>query len=343
MHHNPSSHRARKPVAAVGALALGLASLAACGGSTKPAATKGAVAKVTASQLSSVTLRVGDQDHLAEDLLQKSGALAGVKYKIDWSQYTAGPPMVEAITGNALDIGGVGDTPPAFAAAAKDKVAIVAASEPGGDANDNILVPKGSSVTSVKQLAGKTVAVDFGSSGQYMLLAALKAAGMKWTDIHAVNTTPPDALAALSSGKIDAWAVWYPFAGEAVSEGAKIIESGEKLDPGYDFEVASTQSLASPTRSAAIADFLHRLSTAQVWEDSHAAEWAQDYASATGLSLAEAKQMVAITSRLHYVDLGPTVTNQEQTLADAFSSIGLIPATKMSAFVDTQFNADTVK
>jgi sulfonate transport system substrate-binding protein len=76
--------------------------------------------------LTKVTLRVGDQKGTAaQALLQSAGQLKNVPYKITWSQYTSGPPMLEAVNAGAVDVGGVGNAPPVFAAAAGSKIKIV--------------------------------------------------------------------------------------------------------------------------------------------------------------------------------------------------------------------------
>jgi hypothetical protein len=61
--------------------------------------------------------------------------------------------MLQAMGGGAIDVGGVGNAPPVFAAAGGEKIAIVAANQanPFGSA---LLVPKNSPITSVAQLTG---------------------------------------------------------------------------------------------------------------------------------------------------------------------------------------------
>lgn len=76
--------------------------------------------------------------------------------------------MLQAEGAGAVDIGGVGDAPPVFAAAGGDKVAIVGAlrANPLGSA---ILVPKNSPIHTIAQLKGKRPALR--------RLGALDAAG----------------------------------------------------------------------------------------------------------------------------------------------------------------------
>src|SRR5689334_14213639 len=96
----------RDLVAALGAVSTVL--LAGCG---RPAAPSGAEpvavpGPVATDQLAGVTLRVGDQKGIAaQSLLKAAGLLDGVPYKIEWSSFTAGPPMLEAVNAGAVDIG----------------------------------------------------------------------------------------------------------------------------------------------------------------------------------------------------------------------------------------------
>ena len=68
--------------------------------------------------LSGSSLRVADQSGLSRASLQLA-QVANTPYQIEWSTFVAGPPLLEALAADALDIGGVGDTPPIFAQAAK--------------------------------------------------------------------------------------------------------------------------------------------------------------------------------------------------------------------------------
>src|SRR5690242_15528896 len=108
--------RLRKAVPLIALLAL-----AACGTSTE--ATTASVPKpVSAAELAKVTLKVGDQKGGSKALLTASGLLKDLPYKIEWSTFTSGPPLLEAVSAGGVDVGRVGNTPPIFAAAAKAKI-----------------------------------------------------------------------------------------------------------------------------------------------------------------------------------------------------------------------------
>src|SRR6202046_4907859 len=163
-------------VAVLAAVALAAAGCSSAGRSRSPAAAPGASSS-SAVNLSSVTLDIGDQKGTgAEAVLAAAGLLSSLPFHVSWSDFTSGPPMLEAMGSGSVDIGGVGDAPPVFAAAGSEGVEIVGArTVPTGD-QDAVVVPKGSTITSIQQLKGKKIAYGSGSSGNYELLTVLTAA-----------------------------------------------------------------------------------------------------------------------------------------------------------------------
>ncbi|MEU6425326.1 ABC transporter substrate-binding protein [Microbispora sp. NPDC046973] len=285
-----------------------------------------------------VTLRVGDQKAGSQALLKAAGLLDGTSYAITWSQFTSGPPLLEAVNAGAVDIGGVGNTPPVFAAASGSKIKIVAAYRQSAKGSA-ILVPDGSAITSPAQLKGKKVAVAKGSSAHYHLLAVLKKEGLSFTDIQPQYLQPADALAAFSSGTVDAWAIWDPFSSQAeIQHKARLLVDGAGIVNGLGFQVAAPAALDDAGRRAAIGDFLTRLAKARIWAAAHLDEWAKVWARETGLPVEVADAAVANAVATPVV-IDDSVVSSEQEIADAFSAEGLVPGTvTFSQFVDDRFN-----
>src|SRR5262249_5057512 len=156
-----------------------------------------------------------------------------------WSQFTSGPPLLEAVNAGAIDIGAVGNTPPIFAAAAGSKIKIVAAGAQNLAAQA-ILVPKSSSIQAIQDLRGKKIALAKGSSAHPLLLSVLKKAGLSFSDIQPQYLQPADALSAFSGGKVDAWSIWDPYTAQAEAQtGARTLVSGNGFGTNYNFNVAS--------------------------------------------------------------------------------------------------------
>jgi aliphatic sulfonates family ABC transporter substrate-binding protein len=285
-------------------------------GGPKHAATTGDAAKVT--------LRVGVQKDGVRSILQSSGALRGIPYKIRWSTFTFGPPLVEAAGADKIDVAGVGDTPPIFGAAGGSDFRVIATSRLATHQDDAVLVPKGSPITDPKQLKGKTIAIPKGSSAHGMFLRLLDRVGLKPSDVTISFLAPADGLAAFSSGKVDAWVVWPPFTQQAEAAGARAIAGGPPDEQGYSFEIASTQAVQDPDRAAALKDFTHRLQQAYTWAGTHREQWAAAWSKESGLPLATTR--AAVPARLQR--LGPVTSDAvafEQALADTLDRHKVIP------------------
>ncbi|WP_169944776.1 ABC transporter substrate-binding protein [Microbispora sp. H11081] len=285
-----------------------------------------------------VTLRVGDQKAGSQALLKAAGLLDGTSYAITWAQFTSGPPLLEAVNAGAVDIGGVGNTPPVFAAASGSKIKIVAAHRQSAKASA-ILVPPGSAITSPAQLKGRKIAVAKGSSAHYHLLAVLKREGLSFADIQPQYLQPADALAAFSSGTVDAWAIWDPFTSQAVIEHkARLLADGEGVVNGLGFQVAAPAALDDAGKRAAVGDYLTRLAKARIWAATHLDEWAKVWARETGLPV-EVTNAAAANAVATPVVIDDSVVSSQQEIADAFTAEGLIPGTVVfSQFVDDRFN-----
>jgi sulfonate transport system substrate-binding protein len=321
-------------------LAAGVLAAACASSASDSGGTSSGSKAVSAADVAKVTLHVGDQAGTgAEALLTAAGLISKLPFKVDWSDFTSGPPMLQAMGAGAVDIGGVGDAPPVFAAAAGEKIAVAGAllGNPLGAA---VVVPKGSPIKSVAQLRGKKIAVAHGSSADYHLLAVLKQAGLTPKDVTLQYLQPAQALAAFDSGHVDAWDIWSPYIEQVTSQdGARILVNGKSIGNTYSFEVASRAALADPAKAAAIRDYIKLVNQAHAWSDTHQQAWAVVWAKATGLpESVMAKAAADDTSNA--VPINATVVGSEQSIADAFSSAGLIPGkVDFASFSTSQYNS----
>ncbi|MGU3501315.1 ABC transporter substrate-binding protein [Mycobacterium sp. C31M] len=309
--------------------------LTACGGGSETAAPEGPV------DLSTVTLKVGDQRAISiEVLMQASGQLADAPYKVEFSTFTAGPPLVEAASAGGIHLAQVGNTPAVFGAAAGANIKVVGALEATGK-GDAILVGKDSPVTGVADLKGRKVAVTKGSSANANLLLHLKKAGLGLSDIEPVYVSPADGYAALTRGEVDAWAVWDPYTAIAEQEvGARIIAAADTAGNGYNFWVASGAGLEDPAVSEAIADFLDRYAVATKWSADNLDTWSAKYAELTEIS-PEASRTTWTRSLKNPVPLSEDIIASEQEIADAFTEAKEFPGSvEFADFVDDRFQGE---
>ncbi|MFJ1899891.1 MULTISPECIES: ABC transporter substrate-binding protein [unclassified Streptomyces] len=310
--------------------------LTACGGASS-ASTAGST-----DGEGSVTLNIGDQKGGYEAILRASGELDDLGYRIKWSTFTSGPPLLEAVNAGAVDIGGVGNTPPVFAAGAGSKIVVVGATH-GSSAGEAIVVPKDSPLRSPARLKGKSIAVAQGSSAHFQLISSLKKAGLSLSDVKLKYLQPADALAAFTRGKVDAWAIWDPYTSQVLRGGkARVLTTGEGVVNGLGFQVASPAALKEPGKSKAIGDLLVRLNRAQSWVFKHPDAWAKVWAKETGLPYEVALDAVKLTAGTRVpVAIDPAAIASEQEIADTFAELKLIPHRFVfKDYVDTRFNRD---
>jgi sulfonate transport system substrate-binding protein len=292
-------------------------------------------APVPASELTGVTLRVGDQKGGTQALLQAAHALDNVAYRVVFSTFTSGPPQIEALNAGRIDFGVTGNTPPVFGAAANSKTRVVSVWD-GAQAGEQILVRTGSSIREVHDLGGRTILVAKGSAAHANVLEHLADAGLKPKDVKLVFLQPADALSAFANGQGDAWVIWDPYTAQAnLTLKVRSIGSAEN---GYQFGSASVKALTDPQRNAALSDLLLRYQRAARWARDNPEQWAEKYSTAVGLNLKVAALAQSRLPRLP-VALDDKVVAAEQRLAELFASADQIPeAPDFVKWVDRRFN-----
>jgi sulfonate transport system substrate-binding protein len=323
-------------------LLFGGATACSSAGSGSSASSPAASGTTSANQtsVSDVTLNIGDQAGTgAEALLTAAGLINKLPFKAHWADFTSGPPMLQAMGSGSIDVGGVGDAPPVFEASAGGQIAIVGA-EAGDPNGAALLVPDNSPIKTVAQLEGKTIAVSQGSSANYHLLAILTKAGLTIKDVTADYLQPADAEAAFASGHVAAWDIWSPYIEYAEAKyHARVLVNGSTIGQTYGFVVASRSALASPAKAAAIHDYLGLLYQAYDWAGQHQSAWAATWAKATGMPVSVMLQ-AAKDDQDTPTQITPTVLSSEQSVANAFSSAGLIPSKiNISNYAVTTFNS----
>lgn len=241
---------------------------------------------------------------------------------LEWVEFVAGPPMLEAMRAGAIDIGAVGDTPPIFAQAAGAPI-VYAAAVPNADAAEAVIVPARSPIRSVAQLRGARIGLTKNSSSHLLMIEALETAGLTMRDVLPAFLSPPDAAGAFASGAVDAWAIWDPFLAlaQARAPTRTLIDRG-RLRPSNSFIVAFAPFAArEPRLLAATLDFLASVSA---WENANVDAAAAIIAARTGLPI----DVAVLTLRRAPFALRPVdaiVAARQQSAADIFHREGFIP------------------
>ena len=270
-----------------------------------------------------VVLHIGDQRGSIHSLLKAAGELDHVPYAIEWDTFPVGAPLVEAIKDGAVDFGYVGASTVTFGLASGAPLKVVNVWRFHGPGS-GLLVAGGGPIHSLADLRGKTIAVVRGSPGHLLVIEALQSAGVPLDAVKIVNLSPGDAKAALSSGAVDAWAIWDPYLaiGETQDHDRVLITS-DKLAAEVECGVASEK--ATQTKRAELTDFLARVRRAWLWGEQHPDAVARAYAADTGVPLDLAR---LVRGRMK-VEVLPQVTDEaiavHQHDADLYAAIGLIP------------------
>jgi sulfonate transport system substrate-binding protein len=283
-------------------------------------------AGLSASHGQEKVVRIGFQKYGKLVLLKSRGTLEdklkSVGYKVVWTEFPSGPPLLEALNVGAIDFGNTGEAPPIFAQAAGAPIQYVAY-EPPAPKGEAILVPKDSKLNSVAELKGKKVALNKGSNVHYLLVKALEKAGVKYSEIEPVFLAPADARAAFERGAVDAWLIWDPFQAAAeAATGARTLADGTGIVSNYQFYFSSKKFLE---RDPKIVDLvLAQLSEVDDWAKGDIHAVAEQLAPAIGLPVPVVE--VALKRQAYGIKpLTDSVIADQQQVADSFFALGLLP------------------
>ncbi len=284
---------------------------------------------VRPARAAATEFRIGWQKNGVLALAKRRGALekrlADQGITVSWSEFTSGPPLLEALGAGALDFGATGDVPPLFAQAAGGALYYVGVYR-GSPAGSAILVRKDSPIKTLEDLKGKKVAFKRGSSAHNVTVKVLRKAGLKPDDVEQLDLAPPDAAAAFKNGSIDAWSIWDPYLAIAEADpDTRILTTAEGIVDSYSYFLANKDF--TDENGTVIVNVLDEL--AKVGRS------AQDNLDATIKELSEITgvptEVTSVTLQRPGADLGSvtTVTDAaaayQQALADEFYNLGIVP------------------
>jgi sulfonate transport system substrate-binding protein len=278
------------------------------------------------AQAPSAVLRIGFQKYGTLTLLKARGdlekRLAPQGIEVKWTEFPAGPQLLEGLNVGSIDFGTVGEAPPIFAQAAQADLVYVA-HQPPGPKGEAIVVGRGSPLKTVADLKGRKVALNKGSNVHYLLVKALEQAGLKYGDVQTVFLPPADARAAFERGSVDAWVIWDPFLAAAERQlGARVLADGTGLVKNHQFYLASRGY--AQRHPQVIATLVDELARVDVWAQKSAKEVAQVLAPQIGLDAATTE---LAASRFAYgiQPISAQVAAEQQKIADVFFELKLIP------------------
>jgi sulfonate transport system substrate-binding protein len=271
-------------------------------------------------------LRIGYQKYGTLTLLKGRGTLekrlAAKGVDVKWTEFPAGPVLLEGLNVGSIDFGTVGEAPPIFAQAAGADLVYVG-NEPPSPSSEAIVVPKDSKIRTLADLKGKRVALNKGSNVHFLLLKALEKAGVGYREIETVFLPPADARAAFERGSVDAWAIWDPFLAAAEKQlGARVLADGKGLVSNHQFYLAARPY--AEKNQEIIRIVIDELAKVDEWGRVNQKEVAAVLAVQTGLDPA-ILELAAARYAYGVKPITPDVVAQQQKVADAFSALKLIP------------------
>ncbi|WP_296184086.1 aliphatic sulfonate ABC transporter substrate-binding protein [Pseudomonas sp. UBA1879] len=244
-------------------------------------------------------------------------------FTVNWHEFSSG--LLSAMNAGSVDLhADVADAFALFTQAANTPLTYYARENPSPTAQA-IIVQDNSPIHSVADLKGKSVAVSKGSGSNFLLISALKKAGLTLADIKPVYLEAPDGVAAFSSGNVDAWAIWDPFlATQQREHHVRVLADGTHDVANYNrFYVANTRfAKAHPEVLQVVFDTLH---DAGQWVKGHPQEAAKNLAPLWGNIPTETVELA--NSRRSY-DIVPVKIDQlaeQQRIADYYYEAKLIP------------------
>jgi sulfonate transport system substrate-binding protein len=272
-------------------------------------------------------VRIGYQKYGTINLLKAKGTLEPrLKAKgvtVEWSLFPAGPQLLEALNAGKVDFGSTGEAPPIFAQAAGAPLVYVG-NEPPNPKGEAILVQKDSPIKTIRDLKGKTIALNKGSNVHYFLVKAVEEAGLKYSDVKVAFLPPGDARPAFEKGSVDAWAIWDPFYTSAKRAlNARVLKDGQGLVANREFYLAAKPIVTQhPERIKAILEELNKVDS---WAKANPKPVAELLSPQLNIDVPSLEE---ISRRRPYgvqTPVKPDVVKYQQSVADVFHKLGLIP------------------
>lgn len=178
-------------------------------------------------------MRIGYQVSANADLLVKALGLAQSAFtdtEIEYINFDSGRDVNAAMASGDIDIGLIGSVGVAVGIAQNLPYQPYFIQSVIGEAE--ALAVK-DNINSISDLAGKKIAVPFGSTSHFTLLSLLNLENIPESELTVLDLQPQDLVAAWQRGDIDAGYIWYPNLPKLVDDGGKIlITSADMAEKG---------------------------------------------------------------------------------------------------------------
>jgi sulfonate transport system substrate-binding protein len=215
-------------------------------------------------------------------------ATLGKNVKVNWIQSTGSATANQALLAGALDVGSTAGSAALLARSNGSPIkAIDVFDQPDWSA---ILVPKGSSIKTVADLKGKSIAAAKGTDPYFFLLQTLKKFKIPLTDVTVQNLAHADGKTALENGSVAAWSGLDPLLSTSVATaGSKIIYDNINYN-SYGFLDATEPFLSKSPDIAQVV--VNAYEKARAWAIAHPTAAADILAKVAGIDPSLANQVL---------------------------------------------------
>ncbi|MBJ6134003.1 aliphatic sulfonate ABC transporter substrate-binding protein [Ochrobactrum sp. Q0168] len=251
-------------------------------------------------------------------------ALAEKGIKVEWAgPFPAAAPAFEALNAGSIDIT-AGSSTSAIAALAANIPLTIFGYQKMSPGSEGIVAKKDAGITSIKDLAGKKVAVNRGGTGEYLLMQGLETNGVDPKSVERVYLSPSDSGPSFVQGHVDAWATWDPFVAIAEkSYGGQVIADGAAIGSDNAVVLVSSREFAEKKTDElqAIFDVLKKDNAWAVANKANAgAIWAKEMNIPTELGQVIGENNAVPTTAVTAADV-----EQIGKIADWYARSGIIP------------------
>jgi sulfonate transport system substrate-binding protein len=255
-------------------------------------------------------LAVGKKDGSLAKALAKAGG------QVQWTG-SSGPfaPAAEEMDAGELDVaqGSITSAVTSLAESPQFKLFGQIAPDKLGE---GVLVRHDSPITTIQGLIGKTVAVNKGGTGEYLLLKALQNANIDPSKVTRVYLNPAETAPVFNSGQVDAWATWSTYSIAQVAAGARFVaRAGEFGSQNYSvWAVRTGFAQQYPKILTALYEYLHSYTLLEIANPS-------DYVNVFTTSGPEALSAAEVTVNDTFSSAGTTVNPVDSSVLSAFETV----------------------
>ncbi|KRF31278.1 aliphatic sulfonate ABC transporter substrate-binding protein [Yonghaparkia sp. Soil809] len=274
--------------ATLAAAAMAMTGCVAGEGAAAPGPTEGAEWSSTELTLDFATynplsLIIKEQGWLEDQL--------GDDVTVTWVQSAGSNKANEALRAGAIDVGSTAGSAALLARSNGSPIQVIDIyTQPNWSA---ILVPTGSDIDEVSDLAGRTVAATKGTDPYFFLLQALQEAGLSLSDINLQNLQHADGKTALETGAVEAWSGLDPLLSTSVANGAAEIIYDNVDFNSYGFLNATEDFITNHPDLAQLV--VNAYEKARAWALENPEETAAILAEVAGIDVAIAEATIERT------------------------------------------------